>query len=39
MIQPGHILFEAMVRLSSSLMLRSKVNQALGDFDAAFAQR
>jgi len=37
-IQSGHVLFEAMVKLSASLMLRYKVNQALSDFDAAYAQ-
>ncbi|MBN6714050.1 hypothetical protein JSY17_08585 [Pseudomonas capsici] len=37
-IQSGHALFEAMVKLSVSLMLRYKVNQALSDFDAAYAQ-
>lgn len=37
-IQSGHILFEAMVKLSASLMLRYKVNQALVDFEAAYAQ-
>ena len=37
-IQTGHVLFEAMVRLSASLMLQYKVNQALSDFDAAYAQ-
>lgn len=37
-IQSGHVLFEAMVRISASLMLRYKVNQALIDFEAAYAQ-
>lgn len=37
-IQSGHVLFEAMVQLSASLMLRYKVNQALGNFEAAYAQ-
>ena len=37
-IKSGHVLFEAMVRLSASLMLRYKVNQALGDFEAAYAR-
>jgi hypothetical protein len=37
-IQSGHVLFEAMVKLSASLMLRYKVNQALSDFEAAYAQ-
>ncbi|MBX8621078.1 hypothetical protein K4754_03455 [Pseudomonas glycinae] len=37
-IQSGHILFEAMVKLSASLMLRYKVNQAINDFEAAYAQ-
>lgn len=35
-IQSGHVLFEAMVKLSASLMLRYKVNQALTDFETAF---
>lgn len=34
-IESGHILFEAMVKLSASLMLRYKVNQALSDFERA----
>lgn len=37
-IQSGHVLFEAMVKLSASLMLQYKVSQALSDFDAAYAQ-
>lgn len=37
-IQSGHVLFEAMVKLSASLMLRYKVNQAFSDFDTAYAQ-
>ncbi|WP_431703353.1 MULTISPECIES: hypothetical protein [Pseudomonas] len=37
-IQSGHVLFESMVKLSASLMLRYKVNQALKDFDAAYAK-
>lgn len=37
-IQSGHVLFEAMVKLSASLMLRYKVNQALCNFEAAYAQ-
>jgi len=37
-IQSGHLLFEAMVKLSASLMLRYKVNQALSNFEAAYAQ-
>ncbi|MBI6707074.1 hypothetical protein YA0599_02420 [Pseudomonas syringae] len=37
-IQSGHVLFEAMVKLSASLMLRYKVNQALRDFEAAYAK-
>ena len=37
-IQSGHVLFEAMVKLSASLMLRYKVNQALSDFEAAYAR-
>jgi len=37
-IQSGHILFEAMVKLSASLMLRYKVNQAIADFESAYAQ-
>ena len=36
-IQSGHVLFEAMVKLSASLMLRYKVDQALSDFEAAYA--
>ncbi|MCF5142821.1 hypothetical protein GIW41_28115 [Pseudomonas sp. PA-6-1D] len=37
-IQSGHVLFEAMVKLSASLMLRYKVNQALKEFETAYAQ-
>lgn len=37
-IQSGHVLFEAMVKLSASLMLKYKVNQALSDFDAAYTK-
>lgn len=37
-IESGHVLFEAMVKLSASLMLRYKVNEALSDFDAVFAK-
>lgn len=37
-IQSGHVLFEAMVKLSASLMLRYKVNQALSDFEGAYAR-
>lgn len=37
-IQSGHILFEAMVKLSASLMLRYKVEQALKNFEAAYAE-
>ncbi len=36
-IESGHVLFEAMVKLSASLMLRYKINQALSDFESAFA--
>lgn len=36
-IPSGHELFEAMVKLSASLMLRYKVNQAFRDFDTAYA--
>ncbi|WP_454240154.1 hypothetical protein [Pseudomonas sp. HLS-6 TE3448] len=36
-IESGHVLFEAMVKLSASLMLRYKVNQALSDFESACA--
>lgn len=36
-IESGHVLFEAMVKLSASLMLRYKVGQALSEFDVAFA--
>lgn len=35
-IQSGHVLFEAMVKLSASLMLRYKVDQALTDFETTF---
>ncbi|MNH40901.1 hypothetical protein D3C79_1022870 [compost metagenome] len=35
-IESGHVLFEAMVKLSASLMLQYKVNQALSDFESAF---
>lgn len=34
-IESGHVLFEAMVKLSASLMLQYKVNQALSDFKRA----
>lgn len=34
-IESGPVLFEAMVKLSASLMLRYKVNQALSDFERA----
>jgi hypothetical protein len=34
----GHVLFEAMVKLSASLMLQYKVDQALSDFDAVYTQ-
>jgi hypothetical protein len=37
-IQSGHVLFEAMVKLSASLMLRYKVNEAISDFETAFAK-
>ncbi|WP_433861243.1 hypothetical protein [Pseudomonas thivervalensis] len=37
-ILSGHVLFEAMVKLSASLMLQYKVDQALSDFDAAYTQ-
>lgn len=37
-IPSGHLLFEAMVKLSASLMLRYKVDQAFEDFDKAYAQ-
>lgn len=37
-IPSGHLLFEAMVKLSASLMLRYKVNQAFEDFDKTYAQ-
>lgn len=37
-IQSGHVLYEAMVKLSASLMLRYKVNEALGDFEAAYTK-
>lgn len=36
-IKSGHVLFEAMVKLSASLMLRYKVEQAFSDFDNAYA--
>ena len=34
----GHILFQAMVKLSASLMLRYKVDQALDNFEKVYAQ-
>lgn len=37
-IPSGHVLFEAMVKVSASLMLRYKVTQAFRDFDAAYAR-
>jgi hypothetical protein len=37
-IPSGHILFEAMVKLSASLMLRYKVDQAFESFDRAYGQ-
>jgi hypothetical protein len=37
-IPSGHVLFEAMVKLSASLMLRYKVSQAFSDFEAAYAR-
>lgn len=37
-IPSGHVLFEAMVKLSASLMLRYKVEQALKNFVAAYAE-
>lgn len=37
-IPSGHLLFEAMVKLSASLMLRSKINQAFEDFDKVYGQ-
>lgn len=37
-IPSGHILFEAMVKLSASLMLRYKVDQAIENFERAYAQ-
>lgn len=37
-IQSGHVLFEAMVKLSASLMLRYKVKEALSNFDTAYSQ-
>jgi hypothetical protein len=36
-IESGHVLFEAMVKLSASLMLRHKINKALSDFETAVA--
>jgi hypothetical protein len=36
-IESGHVLFEAMVKLSASMMLRYRVNQALSDFETAFS--
>lgn len=36
-IPSGHMLFEAMVKLSASLMLGYKVDQAFKDFDKAYA--
>jgi hypothetical protein len=37
-IPSGHALFEAMVRISASLMIRYKVSKAFSDFDAAYAR-
>lgn len=37
-IPSGHLLFEAMVKLSASLMLRYKIDQAFDEFDKAYAQ-
>ncbi|MGF6152219.1 hypothetical protein QFZ84_003208 [Pseudomonas fluorescens] len=37
-VPSGHILFEAMVKLSASLMLRYKVDQAFENFDKTYAQ-
>lgn len=37
-VPSGHMLFEAMVKLSASLMLRYKVEQAFANFDKAYAQ-
>lgn len=37
-IESGHVLFEAMVKLSASLMLRYKVDQALSVFENALAE-
>ncbi len=37
-IPSGHILFEAMVKLSASLMLRYKVDQTFDNFEKAYAQ-
>ncbi|AXI61934.1 hypothetical protein DLD99_16120 [Pseudomonas kribbensis] len=37
-IQSGHMLFEAMVRLSASLTLRYRVDQALRNFETTYAQ-
>lgn len=36
-IQSGHILFDQLVKLSASLMMKYKVDQACKDFDAAYA--
>ncbi|WP_460422980.1 hypothetical protein [Pseudomonas sp. ZL2] len=37
-IPSGHLLFEAMVKISASLMLRYRVNQALEDFGYAYTK-
>ncbi|MET3456557.1 hypothetical protein [Pseudomonas kilonensis] len=37
-ILSGHVLFEAMVKLSASLMLKYRVDQAVSDFEAAYTQ-
>lgn len=37
-IPSGHILFEAMVKLSTALMLRYKIEQAIDHFEKAYAQ-
>jgi hypothetical protein len=37
-VPAGHMLFEAMVKLSASLMLRYKVDQALDNFEKTYAE-
>ena len=37
-IQSGHVLFEKMVKLSASLMLRYRVNHSIREFEVAYAE-